>query len=174
MQTQQAVVRVDDVLLEELRRGWTMGTFPTSVVIEHLRRRFNIEQREGWEQLLLYGRTGDAEEGIAEEVIGLLIAITPGIVILDTSLNPFLTSLSGLIERGKFLDMRLFGLRSFFTHSRTPGFLDFLASPSPQICPVWMFYQIADSYSPMPYQLGIDPARWEVLESWLNKWLPKE
>ena len=174
------IVQVDDVLLAELRSIWIQEKHRISAIIERLRQEFNIEQRFGWERLILYGRMRDNE--MFENIVGWLVAIAPGIVILDTDDNDHLLPLSGLLKRLKHLEPRygqLFVLRPF-SPSHICASLDIYPSTFPKshkrygVCPVWISWQIGAGHGESYMTLGIEPGRWETLKPWLDKWLPKQ
>ncbi len=169
------VARIDDVLLEELRKIWEWGK-PVSEIIKRLRQEFHIKQRGGWERLVLYGRTRDDE--MIEHVVGWLGAIAPGIVILEANSEDALSPLSGLLERVESGHPQLFSLRPFSPSHISAG-LTIWPSTFPkknrrfEVCPAWIDWHIGAGHGEEYMTLGIEPGRWEVLEQWLDKWLPK-
>src|SRR3989344_6186559 len=103
--------KIDDSLFQALRSLWATEDFPFSAITYRLREQFGITHQTGWERLLLYGRTGDDE--MVEQIVGWLIAITPGIIILDTHSDDLLRPLSGIVERHTRFDSSLFRVRTF-------------------------------------------------------------
>ena len=170
------IARIDDVLLEELRAIWKQEESRIFAIIQRLRQEFHIEQLLGWERLVLCGRTRDNE--MNEHIVGWLLAIAPGIVILDTDADDSLRPLSGLLERLDPGYTQLFGLQPF-SPSHFSANLYIWPSTFPEgnrryeICPVWIDWNIGAGHGQDYEALGIDPGRWEVLRQWLDKWLPK-
>lgn len=133
---------------------------------------------------LLYGDCEDAVKILHEEFIGTLVAFVPGIVLLHAA-DPY-TKYTGFLERHKPQPQSpaLFSIRLL-----TQDYAQKIFGPSLRLypssvpwdhgfsrCPV--FISIDDGVrghaeSPPDY-FGIDPARWLVMEQWLNKWLPTQ
>lgn len=167
----QQTVHVGDALLKELKKRWLAEESPISAIIDHLRQKFGITQQTAWERLLLYGRIDDNE--MVEQIVGWLIAIAPGIVILDATSSDLLRPLSGIVERYASPHIQLFGVRTFSAESGFIPFLDILTSPFIQVCPVWIHWQIGSGEGENHGTWGIDPDRWHLLDQWLTKWLPE-
>ncbi|MBI4118974.1 MAG: hypothetical protein HY452_01805 [Parcubacteria group bacterium] len=171
-------VKISDEFFRKLQVAWlewNQEGSRISTIIEMIRQEFGIEQRLGWERLVLYGRLKD--DDMHEHVVGWLVAIAPGIVILDTDNTDHLKPLSGLLERSRPHHNQLFSLcpfspRCFSAH------LYIWPSTFPrhrryEVCPVWIDWQIGAGQGEMYMTLGIDPGRWNVLQPWLDKWLPR-
>ena len=119
------------------------------------------------EKMLLYGTSYGLEEYIGE-----LIAIAPGIILLDAKDR----ALSGFMSHEKTRD------QLFFIHS-----FSYLGSVA--ICSaeakamqgrirdkhsyaVIINWQIGAGQAESYGYIGIDPSRWELMNNWLSKWLP--
>lgn len=168
-------IYVDDADLKELRRIWTEEQHRITSIINYLREKFGIEQRPGWERLILYGRPRDNQ--IHEEIIGFLIAITPGVVILDADKDNLLYPLSGLLYRIGSPHKQLFGLKPF-SPPRFYASLNFWPSDERskgrfEMCPVYVKWQIGARQGESYGKIGVDPARWEIMRQWFDKWLPE-
>jgi hypothetical protein len=170
------VVRINTDLFGELRGIWERGKHPIPAILERLRREIAIEQQSlEQESLLLYGRIQD--NVIVEQAIGSLIAVAPGVVVLNADSDLHLRPLSGLLERVDPHSPALFGLRPF-----SPPHLSVILCIWPSTfpkerrfttCPVWIDWGIGAGQGESDGTLGIDPFRWRVMEPWLDKWLPE-
>ncbi len=167
---------VSEALFEELRKIWEKeySTFP---IKERLRREFNMTYKQIYslERLLFYGRGRENE--IMEELIGWLIAVKPGVVILDTTQDNSLLQLSGLLERNKSGSAALFCLNQF-SRLLSVGLSVYPSTFPPKqqrykTCSIWIDWGIGAGHGAIYGALGIDPERWKILGPWLNEWLPK-
>ncbi|HEU0050671.1 MAG TPA: hypothetical protein VFQ60_01280 [Patescibacteria group bacterium] len=174
------VLRVDEALYLQLQHLWIERTPPSaggdeaiSAVIHRLRENFHLKQRIDEERILLYGRSND-KAAYREFLIGELVAIAPGIIVLDTTYTTRI--LSGLLERGKENETRLFSLRPF-----APQFLPVSLCIRPssfekcfeQHCPVLVSWNVGAGKEESYLNLGIDSDRWKMMKPWLDKWLPQ-
>ncbi len=169
------MVHVSDTNLKELRRIWLEDKFRVYSILEYLEKKFGIKKTYSWERLVLYGRTKDNK--MHESMIGFLIAIAPGIVMLNTGKDELLFPLSGLLSRTKPSHGQLFEIRPFSPPSFQAS-LRFLESKGGskerfKTCPVYVNWNIGSRQGNGYGYIGIDPARWEIMRQWLDKWLPE-
>ncbi len=171
-------IQIDDTLFRALQDIWRTQEYRISSIFKHLMTQFQIkEPSTGWECLLLYGREQDGT--MIEKSVGRLIAIAPGIVVVDTDEDDYLRPLSGLLVRPlpptTYFQV-LFRLRSF---SRENPSLSIYPSTFPRVggrfkfCPTYIHWEMGAGMVASYERLGIDPGRWEIMRSWLDKWLPK-
>lgn len=167
------IATVSDELFEELQKVYENKPASTFDIIERLRREFDVNPETHLERLLLYGRRRDHR--LVEDLIGYLVAVVPGIVVFDTHRDQLLRPLTGLLERLKPSDTQLFGLRPLTYHNVS---LYIWPSTFPEdrrryeLCPVWASWQIGAGHGEAYGASGIDPARWEIMKEWFDKWLP--
>lgn len=158
------IARVDDDLLGKLSMVWSRDRHQIHSIISNLLHELSLERIVNWPQIFLYGRQQGEE--VTERLIGRLIAITPGIVILAAEKH----ELSGLLVRPKT------GRAEFILQPFAPSYLCSsldITRVECEGCPVRIFWQIGERQGEDYERLGIDKGRWEVIEPWLAKWLPK-
>lgn len=179
--TDQAVpFRVDDALFEELRGFWARWVNtknPTSEIIVQLRRKFKITDAMPLGQMVFYGKTRGSE--INECLIGRLIAVAPGLVLVDTYDSDLFYPLSGIFERSGPSEAEFFKARCFASRPLSLG-LWIRPSVFPQNqprftdCPVWIDIQTGAGHAEGYAALGVDPGRWEIMRAWLDVCLPSK
>ena len=179
----QDVLVVTDKLIQELRRIWIKEqhvTLRMSEIIKRINREFDLTPHDSEaEIMILYGKRRKPVS-IQEKYIGQLIAIAPGIVILDTTI--FMSLISGLISRiPKDVNTPLlFDLTPFSSETAEAALYicDFSSDENKKKlfvdCPVEICWSIGAGHGESYEYLGIDSSRWEVMEEWLDKWLPPE
>lgn len=130
----------------------------------------------GHEETLLYGAHYRDNEVRNEHYCGRLIGVLPGVVMLDPTHITTIDELAGLMERYDqggyafqlrpfrkvaFVDLRIVGLSE-----RYPSQLRAFPGCSHVI--------FEDLDRDQGSSWGINPARWEIMRKFLDKWLPAE
>lgn len=170
--------KVNAELLATLREIWIMERFQIHKIIEEIRKRLDIKQTFGLENILLFGRP--EEERAYEKLAGRLIAIAPGIVILDTGSDGLPQMLSGLLERppADSIDptfaLRSFSPPNFFATLYIWPSIDKKGKRQFATYPVFISWQLGFGQGESYERLGIDPDRWKILKTWLDRWLPPQ
>lgn len=170
------VKHVSDELFGQLAAIWRKE-FKINPVIQALRQALEIQSSFIPDQVVFFGRPNDDE--LNERLLGHLLAIAPGVVVLDPYLSDpcagdYLHPLAGLLQRGPN-EVSLFLLRPF-SPAHLLASLDIWPSTFPKrkkgqqfkICSVYASIEIGRD----GIKFGIDPGRWEVLKAWLDQWLP--
>lgn len=168
-------------LFPELRAIWSQRNDvepyqdPCGQIVERACELTGANRLRGLSQVLLYGRLDS--ERLSEELVGRLLGIVPGVVIFCPMLQLQDLRLMGLLERYDLEDVQtLFGLSGFAEDYYTHLYLDSLPKARSGTlfagCPVLVDWQIGAGMAEECGRCGIDRRRWEVLGSWLDRWLP--
>ncbi|MFA6429101.1 MAG: hypothetical protein WCV84_01225 [Patescibacteria group bacterium] len=169
------VAPVSRALFSELCGIRRRERFPLRAIIQRLCDEYAIAQRIGFERLLLFGNHRDNEAN--ETLVGTLIALTPGIVLFDGGEGKDALT-GGLFERTTRDAQTPFDTRvpvPFYAHlcihlSTFPN----ARKPRYKTYPAWIDFQIGNGQGEDYGAFGIDPGRWDYLQTWLNTWLPRE
>lgn len=125
------------------------------------------------DQRLLFGICPvHARNGLIQEhVTGKLLALGPGIILLDSTNNVF----SGLLKRSPANRESVFYLEPF--NRSTDLYINpYQPNMKPLLCadfPVSIDWSFGSGQGEDYGRLAIEKTRWQVLEPWLNKWLPE-
>ena len=174
------IAHVSDEMMWTLQKAWMAGKEIGEIIVQ-LREGLSLRKfprADEAERLLLYGR--NREEEAFEHVVGWLVAVAPGVVVLNTDDTEYhtLRPLSGLLVPATATATQLFVLRPFSPPQYSAS-LEIWPGTFPErtrrylTCPAWIDWQIGAGHGESYLALGIDPGRWEILRPWLGKWLPK-
>ena len=161
-------------VFSELQQLW--GTnYDIFAVIKRVSKELNLDIAVEREKFILYGSKVD--DSLCEDVVGSLIAVAPGVVILDAGHDRFLRPLSGLLVRtgaGKNISTY------FHTKSFTDNYPAEVSIHSSGLqpkskftkCPACIYWSIGASQGTVYMRLGIGHGRWHEMIGWFHHWLP--
>ncbi|MFA6322771.1 MAG: hypothetical protein WCX71_04860 [Candidatus Buchananbacteria bacterium] len=166
---------IDDALFQTLAELWK-ETHNVWQVIYQIREELSLTTTLPHEQILLYGRSH--EDKANETAAGWLIAVAPGVVIFnpmlaDNVIEEYLP-LTGQLRRSQPNWISLFQLRPFDANA-SMGIYPASFPPRRKRqqftrCPAWFKADIGNDNA--IGKLGIEPERWQTMQTWLDKWLP--
>jgi hypothetical protein len=169
------VIAVTDELIAECAEVWRnhKGGFPGGIlsVVRHLRKKYDIPGNFLHnDNVLLYGLNQVSADGKRDEfLIGKLIAIAPGLVLLNAFNEE--PDLSGFLIRDKSGSF-LFSLCPIFPLAFGILNLGLTRDYEPRkqsSAPITVFVEQGSS----GFRIYIDESRWAIMKAWLDRWLPK-
>ena len=172
---------VPPTLFEDLSALWRedwRARNPRGAILERLREHFKMPRWHSWEEVLLYGQTQSTGRLGTERLVGWLVAVREGVVLLDTGDTPILRPLTGLlVQVGDVYTAKTFSSWSLGASLaiNRQGFAENQARWF-HGCPASITFDVVErgaaKREPIVEHLGIYPERWQLLDEWLQRWLP--
>lgn len=166
---------ISDEFYNKLIQKWMSGGNMTDIRVL-IYTELGLDHRAHSERVVFFGSPVYTDD-FSEQFIGYLVAIAPGIVLLETQEEGPNQSLSGLVVRGTDQGV-IFKLRPFWSK---PEHLASLTIGLNKTSESNLYYHYAakiscfykESKNSFGDEYGIETNRWLFLEELLNKWLPR-